>query len=323
MLVAGNLRATVNGQPVQVQALPQNQVGSASFYVDVPPLNVSQRLELKSLFQKLGVATLNGQESVAAAQFLQKVLALTESAGGDAPQPARPETAELRALQMLSGNAQLLEIHAQKEALVAHLTSWKKSADAIAKRWPAWERLLEFQLHGAGLPEADACAQSTAAITTGRALLADPDAVPELSRKLTAGLRQTLDTLQAGLATAFKTGHERIVASQVWGRLAENQRAALTATHRLTPPAKESIGTDEEILVALRSNSLPDRRNWLDAVPQRFARALDEASQLLEPEAVRVILPSATIKDVGELDHWLAEVREQVVEQLKNSPVIL
>jgi len=48
MLVAGNRRATVNGQPVQAQALPQNQVGVTSFYVDVPPLNVQQRLRSES-----------------------------------------------------------------------------------------------------------------------------------------------------------------------------------------------------------------------------------------------------------------------------------
>jgi Natural resistance-associated macrophage protein len=74
MLVAGNLRATINGQPAQAQTLPQNQVGVASFYVDVPPLNVQQRLDLKALFQKIGIATQNGKESEAAAQFLQKLL---------------------------------------------------------------------------------------------------------------------------------------------------------------------------------------------------------------------------------------------------------
>jgi hypothetical protein len=67
MLVAGNLRATVNGQPVKA-SLPQNQLGTASFYVDVPPLNVQQRLDLKALFQKAGITTQNGKESEAAAQ---------------------------------------------------------------------------------------------------------------------------------------------------------------------------------------------------------------------------------------------------------------
>ncbi len=182
---------------------------------------------------------------------------------------------------------------------------------------------MEFQGFGDGILEAAACAQSTTAIISGRSLLADPDPVPELTQRLTAALRTTLGTLQASLAAAFATGHERLVASQVWGRLSSEQRATLTASHQLTAPAKESIGSDEEIIAALRSGSLPDRRNWLDAVPQRFARALDEASQLLEPKAVRVILPSATIKDTAELEQWLADVREEVAEKLKAGPVIV
>ena len=153
MLVAGNLRATNNGQPVQA-SLPQNQVGVASFYVDVPPLDVKQRLDLKALFQKTGITTQNGKESEAAAEFLQKLLALAESAGGTAPRPQTPDTEEVRALQMLSGNAQLRKIQGQKDELTAKLAAWKKSADTIIKRWPAWERLLGFHNFAVGLPEA-------------------------------------------------------------------------------------------------------------------------------------------------------------------------
>ena len=209
MLVAGNLRATINGQPAQAQTLPQNQVGVASFYVDVPPLNVQQRLDLKALFQKIGVTTQNGKESEAAAQFLQKLLALAESAGGSAPRPESPDTQDVRALQMLSGNAQLLKIHEQKDDLTAKLAAWKKNADAIAKRWPAWERLLDFHSFATGLPEAEACAKSIAAITDGRTLLADPDPVPELTKQLTTALRIALGKLQDDLAAAFKAGDDK------------------------------------------------------------------------------------------------------------------
>jgi len=92
MVVAGNLRATLNGQPVQAQTLPQNQIGVASFYVDVPPLNVQQRLDLKALFQKTGATTQNGKEFDAAALFLKALLALADSAGGEAPRPEQPDT---------------------------------------------------------------------------------------------------------------------------------------------------------------------------------------------------------------------------------------
>ena len=199
MLVAGNLRATVNGQPAQAQTLPQNQVGVASFYVDVPPLNVQQRLDLKALFQKIGITTQNGKESEAAAQFLQKLFALAESAGGSAPRPESPDTQDVHALQMLSGNAQLLKIHEQKDDLTAKLAAWKKNADAIAKRWPAWERLLGFHSFANGLPEAEACAKSIAAITDGRTLLTDPDPVPELTKQLTTALRVAIGKLQNDL----------------------------------------------------------------------------------------------------------------------------
>ena len=323
MLVAGNLRATVNGQPAQAQTLPQNQVGVASFYVDVPPLNVQQRLDLKALFQKIGVTTQNGKESEAAAQFLQKLLALAESAGGSAPRPESPDTQDVRALQMLSGNAQLLKIHEQKDDLAAKLTAWKKNADAIAKRWPAWERLLDFHSFANGLPEAEACAKSIAAITDGRTLLADPDPVPELTKQLTTALRVALGKLQNDLAAAFKAGDEKLAASQVWSRLSDEQRATLATTYQLKPPANEPIGTDDEILTALRASTLADRRNLLDAVPQRFSRALDEASRLLEPKAQRVVLPGATIRNATELDQWLADVRKHVEEKLKDGPVIL
>jgi hypothetical protein len=323
ILVAGNLRATINGQPAQAQTLPQNQVGVASFYVDVPPLNVQQRLDLKALFQKIGITTQNGKESEAAAQFLEKLLALAEAAGGSAPRPQSPDTQDVRALQRLSGNTQLLKLHEQKDDLTAKLAMWKKNADAIAKRWPVWERLLDFHSFATGLPEAEAVAKSIGAITDSRALLADFDPAPELTKQLATALRIALGKLQYDLGAAFKAGDDKLASSQVWGRLSDEQRATLATTYQLKPPAKEAIGTEDEILAALRTRTLADRRNLLDAVPQRFSRALDEASRLFEPKAQRVVLPGATIHNIAELDRWLTDAREQVEEKLKDGPVIL
>jgi len=323
MLVAGNLRATVNGQPAQAQTLPQNQVGVASFYVDVPPLDVGQRLDLKALFQKAGITTQNGKESEAAGEFLKKLLAQAESAGGEAPRPASPNTQDVRALQTHSGNAQLLKLHQAKDDLASTLAAWKKSSDAIAKRWPAWERLLDIHNFAAGLPQADACTKSIAAITSGRLLLAEPDPIPELSKQLTTALRSELGRLQDELAAAFRDGESKLAASQVWNGRTDDQRAAIATSSQLAPPPKAAIGSENEILDALRARTLPDRRNLLDAVPQRFARALEEAGKLATPEAVRVLLPGAVIKSATELDHWLAGVRRQVEDKLKDGPVIL
>ncbi len=322
MLVAGNLRATLNGQPAQA-SLPQNQLGTVSFYVDVPPLDVQQRLNLKALFQKAGITTQNGKESEAAGEALKKLLALAESAGGAAPRPETPDTQGVSALQMLSGNAQLLKIHKQKDDLATKLAAWKKSADAITKRWPTWDRLLGFQGYAAGLPEAEACAVSIAAIAEGRRLLAEPDPVPALTQQITTALRIALGKLQDDLAAAFKAGEGKLAASPVWADRTDEQRATIATACQLTPPPKAAIGTDDEILAALQARSLSDRRNLLDAVPQRFARALEEAGKLATPDAVRVTLPAAIIKTSADLDQWLAGVRLQVEAKLKDGPVIL
>ncbi len=322
LLVAGNVRATLNGAAVNF-TLPQNQIGVASFYVDVPPLDVSQRLNLKALFQKAGITTQNAKESEAAGQFLLKLLELAAAAGGIAPRPDSPDTKDVKALQTLSGNAQLLKIHEQKDALAVSLAAWKKNADAIAKRWPAWQRLLELCNFAKGLPEADSCTVSIDAITTGRSLLADPDPIPELTKQLVAALRTAVGKLQDDLVAAFTAGEARLSDSQAWGKLTEEQHTALRSTCELKPPAKEPIGSDDEVLSALYSRTLPYRRNLLDAVPQRFARALEEASRLIEPKAQRVTLPGATIHNAAELEQWLADARTRVEDKLKEGTVIL
>jgi len=323
LIVAGNLRATLNNAPVLTSGLPQNQIGVANFYVDVPPLNVAQRLDLKALFQKAGVTTANGKESEAAATFLQNLLDLAEKAGGEAPRPECPDTRPIRDLQMLSGNAQLNRIHDQKDALADFITAWKQSGDSIAKRWPHWQRLLDYQAFASTLPAGEACAKSLAAITSARSLLSEPDPVPALTRDLTTALRAQLSDLQTAIASAFQEGEDRLASSTLWARLDGGQQTTISSDFQLAAPKPEVLGSDEEILAALRSRNLTDRKNLLDAVPQRFTRALEEATRLLEPQAVRVTLPSASLKSTEDLDQWLSEVRTLVEDQLKEGPVIL
>ena len=136
LTLSGNLRVTINGLPASAKELTQINISNASFQVDIPPLTVLQRLDLKALFQKLEITTQNGQESAAAAVFLNKLLGLAESAGGEPPLPEKPNCKNIKELQTLSGNAQLLEIHKAKDKLAVTMTEWKKSKDTIEKRLP-------------------------------------------------------------------------------------------------------------------------------------------------------------------------------------------
>jgi len=323
LTVAGNLRATLNNQPAQAQGIPQNQIGIASFFVDVPPLNVAQRLDLKALFQKADVKTPSAKESEAAGLFLDTLLKLADSAGGEAPKPEPPDKGFIRELQTLSGNAQLLCIHGQKDDLTKKVENWKKAADTIIKRWPTWERLQALQKLAASLPESSSVGASITAIIANRSLLSDPDPIPELAKQLTNTLRLALSAVQDQLESSFTEGQAQLASASLWSNLAEDQRKSLSATHQLSPAGKDPGSTEVEIISALQSRSLTDRDNLVDAVPQRFARALSDAARLLEPKAQRVVLPGATVKSNKELEDWLQQVRILVEKKLSEGPVIL
>jgi hypothetical protein len=323
LTLAGNLRVTVNGQPADARTLTQTQISTASFYQDVPPLTVMQRLDLKALFQKLGVTTANGKESEAATAFLGRALALAEAAGGEAPRPVGPPLKPIQDLQSFSGNAQLVAIHQQKDALATEVAAWTKARDGIAKRLPRWQRLQELLGHAADLPEAAPMAASAAAVESSRGILTDPDPVPPLVSAMTSVLRGALNGVQAELESRFGKEQAKLGQHPLWQELPPEQRQQIAGQCSIEAPTGIKVGSDEEILATLAAGSLANRRTLADALPQRFQRAIEEATRLLEPKATRVSLPSATIRSEEELDAWLAQARDLVATRLKDGPVVV
>ena len=323
LMLAGNLRATCNGQPVDAKTLPQNQIGIAVFTVDVPPLTANQKLELRALFQKAGVQTPNGQESIAAATFLAKMLDLAQLAGGDAPLPERPEMRHLRELQSQSGNAQLLAVHSEKDRLVGEIDAWSKRRDNASKRLPRWESLRMLLSHARDISEALEIAQGADAVLSGRSLLADPDPVPSLAQQVVGVLRTALTEAHGRLSSAYETGMKRLSADASWRTLTEAQRSDVLRAVGISPLSTLTSGTEDQILIALSEMNLAARCTMVEAMTQRFQRALEDAARILEPKAARVTLPGATIRNEEELEAWVSVVRAAVKKQLAKGPVIL
>jgi hypothetical protein len=323
LTLAGNLRAAHNSQPVQATNIGQDQIGVVSFHVDIPPLTVTQRLDLKALFQKLGVNTPNGQESATAGIFLTKLLDLSMTAGGETPCPESPSPKQIRTLQSESGNAQLLAIHKGKEELEKDIAAWTAVRDAIAKRLPRWNRLVELRDLASDLPETAAVAQSINGILSGRTLLADPDPVTPLTKSLVNALRAGLNAVQADIQTAYDAGMGKLEANAAWKKLEKKARTDLISRFNLQAPAAISVATEDDVVAVAKAASLASRRTLVEAIPQRFANALEEAARLIEPKAVKVSLPSATIKNEKELDAWVDEVRTAIKTELKKGPVIV
>jgi sugar (pentulose or hexulose) kinase len=58
-------------------------------------------------------------------------------------------------------------------------------------------------------------------------------------------------------------------------------------------------------------------------LPARFERARVEAAKRLEPKAVSLKLPPATLRREEDIDLWWESARAAILQRLKHGPVII
>ncbi|MBT3270924.1 BREX system P-loop protein BrxC, partial [Candidatus Poribacteria bacterium] len=110
LLQGEHLRATRNGQPVAAGSLDQAGVKATEFRRETVHLSTQDRIDLRGLYQSAGVKVKAGEEQAGALAFLSALRELALSAGGEAPMPARPDSAILDELSGLTGSEQLAAI---------------------------------------------------------------------------------------------------------------------------------------------------------------------------------------------------------------------
>lgn len=320
---SGHLRAAKDGRALTQRQLDQKNLGLADFRLESATVTVQERLALRRLFQDAGIPYSENDEASAARAYLQAMKALASRAGGDAPLPSPPNSPLLGELSSLAGNEQLKAVFEAREELSGWRETWSRRADLIAKRLPRWHVLERLAAHARALPVAAEMAPQIEALRTNRALLNDPDPVAPLISRLAQALREALRKAREEYATRYHQEKERLAAAEPWIRLTSEQQAEILNRQEVAGVPEIQVGTEQELLASLGEIPLDSWATRRDALPQRFAQALDEAVRLLEPKAVRVTLPSATIHDEPELRAWLDRVEATLREKLEDGPVIV
>jgi hypothetical protein len=255
--------------------------------------------------------------------FLETMKELVRNAGGEPPLPSPPSPPLLGELSGLGGNEQLVAIHEAREELSKWKADWSKRADLIAKRYPRWLALERLAAQARALPVAAEVTPQVEALRTNRALFNDPDPVVPLVSKLTQALRDALQQAREAYATLHQREQAWLASAEIWKRLPPEQQAEILNRQGIVGVPEIRVGTEQELLTSLAEISLESWATRRDALPQRFAKALEEAARLIEPKAVRVSLPSATIRTEGDLRVWLGEVEAKLRAQLDRGPVIV
>ncbi len=101
----------------------------------------------------------------------------------------------------------------------------------------------------------------------------------------------------------------------------DEQRQSILDQHGLTTVPSIKVGTEAEVIASLEGMSLEMWQARCDALPQRFQKAQRDAAKMIEPKVVYITLPSATIHNDGELEAWLAKVKQELQQRLKDGPV--
>ena len=318
-----HLQATQNEKPILPRQLDQTKIGTSSFRVESRPLSAGEKIKLRKLFQTVGIPCKPNEEALAAGKFLAELRSRAAAAGGDPPLPAQPDTKHLNDLTQQSGNEQLASILAAEDRLTQEAKDWEDAAALASQRTPRWNDLQLLLGHAASLPVHQEVAPQVDSIRDQRCLLSEPDPVPTLCEKLTQALREAIKRAHQQYEESHTGEMQRLTESELWQKLPEEDRGRILRQQGLGEVPAVKLGTQQEVLGTLQQRPLPSWGDQLDALPTRFEKARIDAAKRLEPKAVSVKLPPATLKSEEDADLWWETAREEIIEKLQQGPVII
>ena len=324
LLASNHLSARISANPLSLAEVDQKKLGQAAFRTEHPVLTAVQKLAIRKLFQEAGLSKIiPGNEPIDAVRFLEYAKTTVVQAGGDAPVPMPPAAPEITVLESYSGNELLMQLHDNRDSLLAKIKAWQAAGKEITKRLPSFGMAEKLITQAVSLVEHSEWSSTLTSIRANRSLLDDPDPVSPVLKTVANALRAELTLVHKIHTDSFVAQSERISSHAAWQKISELKRQQFLSDAGAVERAFPDIGSDEKLLSALQSCSLANWRSRTDALTAQFDKALAAAIIEAEPKARRITLAAATIHDKTELDTWLNKTKTDIETALKDGPVIL
>lgn len=298
--------------PVPAANLTEPVMTRLTYKVETVTPTFKQKQALKQLANKLGVAG-NPVDVPACLKVLRDA---ARSAGGEAPLPKAPSTAELDILFGKFGAEQQVAVADQVPGLLEQWEAWRATAKSASARLSAWDEACDLLQHARDLPTHGQRKAALDAVEAQRLLLTDPNPVTPILVALRADLRAALQQAHEAAAAAYQAAVDKVVATPQWAQLPESERQMFLEHNGLTKPAEPDIAEDTQLLDTLNRQTLSARRDQAAAFAGKAGPAIDKLIERVTPKARLVHPKPALITSEQEADAYLTALRATIIEGL-------
>ncbi len=304
--------------------LDQNLIPTAEFRPERVRVNTAHRIAVRGLCSHCGLTGIrSGEEEAGVERVIAVLRGLAAAAGGEAPRPTPPTSPLLDELESLHGGERLLKAAAEAQPLKDLHDAWKKQADLVSARLPAWNRASALAARAAGISECGEALKQLEAIREGRLLLHEPDPVAPLLRDLSTSLRSAVLAAHENHVQAVRSARATIERDSSWQRLDEAARNDLISAHRLEEPPAPDCSSDETIARELEAQSIEARRSRPTLVSSQVGAVLSAAAKRLAPQSTAVKIDPTTLNTSDEVEAWIEARRKELLDAVRQGPVVI
>lgn len=324
LLDNGLVRATVNGSDASTtQVLSQTRLGTVHLRRESTVLKAAEKIAARSLLTKLGVQADNETLVSGAEQAVSMLAQRANSMSGQAPQPDIALPIGIEQVKTTSGNDRVHALLAAKH----ELRDFAERLDKLEKRRPSRLTALEtaraLVRAAADLDSSLEARTRFEAFEKTRELLADTDQITPIMTDLAGAVREAVNQAAEVLEQARQLAVEGLRRQPAWAALDAAKQEQLLAEHSLKPEGKPELGDADAVLKAVQQRPLASWGAVLDAVPTRAAKALEAAVRLSAPKAGTVVVPTATLNRVEDVEPYLADLRAKLTQALAEHDTVV
>jgi hypothetical protein len=316
LVLATELNAEENGQPVAARQLKPNAMGKLVFRRETKAVPLSTRLAVQQVLTESGIPSDKNEEAAACSLLLQRLSDLAGAAGGPAPLPAPPSTDFLEPLKGLKGNELVSAVYDRREEIRAAVAEWRAAAALKQDKLANFSKAQRLVNH---LPDdgGNHVARELRSVQDNRQLLQTPDPVRPIILAAADVLRTELNTRLSHYNEAVAWALTQITGDESWAALNSAQQEELLSRYELSALEAPALGTADQVLAAVESRPLSSWEDRTDAVNAQLGRLREAAAKLVEPTAFKFTPPNATLKSEAEVAEYIGQLRKQMLTELQ------